>query len=455
MYALAEIMRRFHVVAIQEISTADNLHMSKFMTLVNSTGRKYHFEIGERVGNSKNTEQFAFVYDTQAIEIDPQSVYTIGDNDNLLSREPLVASFRTRAPPDEAFTFVLVNVHSDPENVPAEMEALAEVYRVVRQASRGEDDVIMLGDFNADDAHLGRLGLIPGVEPLIRKAFSNTRQNRLLDNIVVHLPSTTEYRGASGVFDIAKELKLNIQLADLELISDHLPVWAEFSAYERPVLGGCGTDSSGPGDLDRTLPDPFGRVPGHLAFHGDDRVRPDRGALPGDGPGVLVPAFDAHHGRRRRLRCLQIHPQSGCRRGRGPESPWHRRSRRRLRGFIRRGVGSGGVVHGVGPTPQPCGVRGLPHPCRGGRASLGFALGDGRGSQSMRAGWPKEPRGRTIRLSPPLRWTSRRMPLFAAPFFGEITTVSFSAAFKVQSFQPIFMVCSYSASLLPDTVPAE
>jgi len=45
-----------------------------------------------------------------------------------------------------------------------EVEALAEAYRVVRQAGRGEDDVIILGDFNEDDAHLGRLTQIPGVK---------------------------------------------------------------------------------------------------------------------------------------------------------------------------------------------------------------------------------------------------------------------------------------------------
>jgi deoxyribonuclease-1-like protein len=235
-YTLAEIVRQFHIVAIQEIRSTDEYLMPNFVKLINATGRRYDFAIGPRLGNTKSKEQYAFVYDTQAVMIDPQSVYTVGDPDNLLHREPLVASFMTRGvSPDEAFTFILVNVHTDPDVVPAELEALAEAYRVVRLAGHGEDDVIMLGDFNADDRNLGRLGQIPGVTPLIRGVFSNTRQNKLYDNLLIHQPSTTEYAGRSGVFNLMRQF--NLELAQVEQVSDHFPVWAEFSAYERDYTG--------------------------------------------------------------------------------------------------------------------------------------------------------------------------------------------------------------------------
>ena len=116
-----------------------------------------------------------------------------------------------------------------------ELDALAEVYRVVRRAGGNEDDVIMLGDFNADDAHLGRLGQIPAITPLIRGVFTNTRQNKLYDNILIHQPSTTEYAGRSGVFNIMRQY--NRTLAEAEMVSDHFPVWAEFSVYERDYAG--------------------------------------------------------------------------------------------------------------------------------------------------------------------------------------------------------------------------
>jgi endonuclease/exonuclease/phosphatase family metal-dependent hydrolase len=238
MYTLAEIIRKFHVVAIQEIRTTNAYHLPNFVKLINETGRHYDHVIGDRLGNTSQKEQYAFIFDADVVEVDRQSVYTVGDPDNLLHREPLVASFRTRGPqPTEAFTFILVNVHTDPNAVPAELEALAEAFRVVRRASRGEDDVIMLGDFNADDAHLGRLAEIPDVAPLVSRVASNTRENRLLDNIVIHKPSTTEYAGVSGVLNFRTELGLQLSLDQAEQISDHYPVWADFSVYERDYQG--------------------------------------------------------------------------------------------------------------------------------------------------------------------------------------------------------------------------
>jgi endonuclease/exonuclease/phosphatase family metal-dependent hydrolase len=236
MQTLAQIVRYFDVLAIQEIRTQDDYHIPNFVRLVNQNGRRYDHLVGPRIGNTSSTEQYAFLFDSERIEADFSSFYTVGDPDNLLHREPYVASFRVRGiPPEEAFTFTLINVHTDPDVADAELDSLAEVYRVVRRSGRGEDDVIMLGDFNADDRHLGRLGKIPGIAPLITGVFTNTRQNRLYDNLVLHLPSSTEYTGTSGVFDVMRVFNLTVDQA-LE-VSDHLPVWAEFSAYERDYAG--------------------------------------------------------------------------------------------------------------------------------------------------------------------------------------------------------------------------
>lgn len=238
MGTLAEIIRQFHVVAVQEIRTQDDFLIPNFVKLINAGGRRYAHIIGDRLGNTTSTEQYVFIYDTDRIEASVPTVYTVGDPDNLLHREPLVASFRTRGVnPDEAFTFTLINVHTDPspEVLQEELDALSEVYRVVRRAGQDEDDVIMLGDFNADDQHLGRLGQIPGVTPTIRGVYTNSRQNKLYDNIIIHQPSTTEYAGRSGVYDLMKQF--NLTLAQVEQVSDHFPVWAEFSVYERDYAG--------------------------------------------------------------------------------------------------------------------------------------------------------------------------------------------------------------------------
>jgi deoxyribonuclease-1-like protein len=236
MHTLADIVQQFDIVAIQEISTKNEYLIPNFVKLINQSGRKYDHVIGRRLGNTKAKEQYAYLFDTSRVSIDHQSVYTVSDPDNLLHREPLVATFQAReVNPDEAFTFTLVTIHTDPDVVPQELDALAEVYRVVRRSSRGEDDIILLGDFNTDHRRMGRLGQLPGISPLIEGVLTNTRQTKQYDNVVIHQASTTEYTGRSGVFDVIRHYNLTQKQA-LE-VSDHFPVWAEFSVYERDFAG--------------------------------------------------------------------------------------------------------------------------------------------------------------------------------------------------------------------------
>lgn len=241
---LAGIIRNFQLVAIQEIRSQDNYLLDQFLrNYVNAGGKAYYdYVIGPRLGRSNSKEQYAFIYDTSAIEVNRQSIYTVNDPQDLLHREPLVGLFRAKGPaPYEAFTFVLAVIHTDPDEANKEVDTLADVYRAVRQVSGGEDDIIILGDFNQDDRHLGRLTQIPGVRPIVTGVFSNTRQNQLYDNIVVHQPSTTEFTGRWGVFDYQHARKLPLTIEQALQVSDHFPVWAEFSAYESAAPGRVAT----------------------------------------------------------------------------------------------------------------------------------------------------------------------------------------------------------------------
>ncbi|MCH2113553.1 MAG: endonuclease/exonuclease/phosphatase family protein [Pirellulales bacterium] len=237
MEALAQIILQFDIVAIQEIRSQNEYLIPNFVDLINrnASGKHYDHVIGPRVGYTSVKEQYAFIFNSERIKVGRQSVYTVGDPDNLLHRKPLVASFNVLGPdPDEAFSFTLVNIHIDPDEVQKEVDALAEVYRVVRRSGE-EDDIILVGDFHADDSHLGRLGQVPGIHPLISGVATNTRQTAQYDNIIIHRHSTTEYSGRSGVFDVMRFINKNLE--QTLQVSDHLPVWAEFSVYERDFAG--------------------------------------------------------------------------------------------------------------------------------------------------------------------------------------------------------------------------
>lgn len=233
---LARIVRRFDVVAIQEVRSKDQDILPRFVDAINLAGRNYDYVIGPRLGRSSSKEQYAFIFDLASIEVDRGQLYTVSDPEDLLHREPLVGWFRVRGPePENAFTFTLVNIHVDPDETRTELNVMDDVYRAVRDDGRKEDDVIILGDFNVDDTRLGELGQVKGLTWAISQIPTNTRGTQQYDNLIFHEQATSEFVGRGGTFDFMREFNLTTDEA-IE-ISDHLPVWAEFSIYEGGVLG--------------------------------------------------------------------------------------------------------------------------------------------------------------------------------------------------------------------------
>ena len=66
----------------------------------------------------------------------------------------------------------------------------------------------MLGDFESDPEHLGRLGRVPNLVAAVDGVPTTTRGTRLADNILFDRRATVEYTGRSGVLDMIRELDL-------------------------------------------------------------------------------------------------------------------------------------------------------------------------------------------------------------------------------------------------------
>ena len=228
---LVNVCRHFDIIAIQEIRSDQQNILPLFVQQLNADGSRYNFVIGPRLGRTASKEQYAFIFDTESIEVDRNQLYTLDDQDDLLHREPLVGWFRVRGPsPEQAFTFKLVNIHTDPDEVAKELDVLDDTFYAIRDDGIVEDDVILLGDLNADDQHLGELGRIPNLGHVIADHPTNTLGNHQFDNIVFDGRATVEFTGRGGVFDFMREYNLSMEQA--QLVSDHLPVWAEFSVFE-------------------------------------------------------------------------------------------------------------------------------------------------------------------------------------------------------------------------------
>ena len=228
---LAQIARQFDLLAIQDVQARNQGVLMAFVEAINAGGRQYDFVTAPAVGREPVRQYSAFVFDRATIEVDRATVATVVDPGRKFRRPPLVASFRARGPdPSEAFTFTLINVHTDAEQAADELDALADVFRAVRDDGRGEDDILLAGNLGADENHLGRLGKVPHITPAVAAGSASIGGVRLTDNLLFDRQATVEFTGRSGVVDLVREGLLSPR--DAAELSDHLPVWAEFSVYE-------------------------------------------------------------------------------------------------------------------------------------------------------------------------------------------------------------------------------
>ena len=230
---LVKVVRHFDIVAIQEVRAKEDTILPRFVAAINADGSRFDFVIGPRLGRTVSTEQYAYVFDTNRIEVDRNSVGTMSDPNDLLHREPLVARFRTRAYSANApFSFWMVNSHTDPDEAKAEVNVLAGAFQAMLTALPDEDDVILVGDLNVSEQQLGQLGQVPGIIYVVAGTPTNTKRTKTYDNILFSRFTTTEYTGRWGVVDIQNVFGLTMDQA-LE-VSDHFPVWAEFRIWESP-----------------------------------------------------------------------------------------------------------------------------------------------------------------------------------------------------------------------------
>jgi len=226
---LAEIIRQVDLIALQEITDSSGQALPALVDRVNQGGGRYSFVVSPRIGRQASGyfEQYAYVFDTNRIAGGPDYCYMVGDEQDLLHREPFIGRFATRS--TNPFTVTLMNVHTDPDELKTELDDLAALVGQVRNYEYPEDDVILLGDINEGPGKLRGLEQIPGWEALIREP-TNTRKSRTLDNFLLDRRLTAEFTGRAGTIDM--EAMFAISRDEALKLSDHQPVWAEFTINE-------------------------------------------------------------------------------------------------------------------------------------------------------------------------------------------------------------------------------
>ena len=268
---IAEVIRRFDVIAIQEVkrdTSGIRGLLSEFL------GPNWGLIVSDVTGGSAgNAERLAFIYDQRRVQ--PSGLageivlppISAGDPSQQFARTPYIVGFRAGGE-----RFSLLTAHIKYGDTPAdrlqELRDLADYVAVeirdrARQAEGEEGNLIVLGDFNID----GRIN-----NPLFRafvatgltippqlwnlRTTYNTKP-KYYDQIAwfdreLDLP----YSGKAGTIDFVHAVCKDLSVHQMTYrVSDHFPLWAEFiiDRSEAKLVETLG--------LDPLDPDPFSSIP--------------------------------------------------------------------------------------------------------------------------------------------------------------------------------------------------
>jgi endonuclease/exonuclease/phosphatase family metal-dependent hydrolase len=232
---LTLIARNFDVIAIQEISNKDQTVMPHYKDLLNGMeGPDYNFTIGPRLGRNPpwGLEQYAYLFNTETIELVGSGItYPEPAGTDPFPREPFIASFKTIG---GNFDFVLINIHTKPDDATNEISHLPNVIEFARQSFPEEEDFILLGDLNADCDTFDEENVSYELRAADFIWLTNNSLDTMIrtstdcayDRIITTQGASEDYAGEVGVFRFDEVFGIPFDKA--LKISDHYPVYAVF-----------------------------------------------------------------------------------------------------------------------------------------------------------------------------------------------------------------------------------
>lgn len=227
MAVLADIIRTYDLVAIQEIRDSSGTALPSLMSRVNSDGSSYSYVVSERLGRTSSKEQYAYIYNSNTVQLTGTAhTYPEPSGTDPFHRQPYITSFQVI---NGNYDAVIIVIHTDPDEATEEINGLADVVAYARQAYPGEQDFIILGDFNADGSYYNEnsVSSISGNEYawVIDNSQDTTvaSSSNTYDRIV--LTDTSDYVNP-GVFRFDTEYGLSS--SETSAVSDHYPVMSSF-----------------------------------------------------------------------------------------------------------------------------------------------------------------------------------------------------------------------------------
>ncbi|GHV72193.1 deoxyribonuclease [Spirochaetia bacterium] len=223
---LTDIVGRYDLVAVQEVRSLSGEPVERFMALLPP---RYSYVLGNREGRSSSKEQFWIIYDTEKLTL--LDSVTWPDTDDIYERNPLGVYFKTGG----EFDFILIDNHVKPSDTVQEINALPAVaaYFITLW---NDDDVLIVGDLNADGAYYDENLLIEvfpetGYTIIITNDYDTTvaESSNTYDRFIITKSAGEYYTGNFGVLRYDELFDFEELGLQPKNVSDHFPIWAEFS----------------------------------------------------------------------------------------------------------------------------------------------------------------------------------------------------------------------------------
>ncbi|XP_016077411.1 PREDICTED: deoxyribonuclease-1-like 1 [Miniopterus natalensis] len=234
MDTLVRILARCDIMVLQEVVDSSGSAVSLLLRELNrfDGSGPYSSLSSPLLGRSTYMEKYVYIYRSQKTQVLDHYVYD--DKDDLFAREPFVAKFTL--PSKVLPSLVLVPLHTTPKAVEKELNALYDVFLDVSQHWQSED-IILLGDFNADCTSLPkkRLGeLVLRTRSDFHWAIADGEDTTVrasthcaYDRIVLHGERCQSLLRMAAAFNFPRTFQLTEEEA--LNISDHYSVEVELS----------------------------------------------------------------------------------------------------------------------------------------------------------------------------------------------------------------------------------
>lgn len=233
-YEIANILRDFDIVAIQEVVAKDPAGaqaVAKIADELNRMGAKWDYQISDPTKSPSVyiSERYAFLWKTSKVNM-VHRAYLDKELEDLCYREPFVAAFKKKG---NSNPFYVINYHSRKYNDRPEEEIIHFLdYRERLDSHR----ILIAGDFNLSEKHAVW-------KPFYRRGFKSALNNQRttlkvkckngdylshpIDNVYftsgieMVQAGSLDFVGSCENLDRARE------------ISDHLPVYLEFKIEDK------------------------------------------------------------------------------------------------------------------------------------------------------------------------------------------------------------------------------